>query len=188
MVYASARCKMKSRLQHTVLSQHLKQAHVFLYYTALRVHSADVAQIGITALVRNLYCHHFLLLQLTSSWYCHCPMYFHKAIHTGQWLMKGVQQSLWDMNPPQMLLCWHCAGSSTMVGIRVLCGILPFVILHFSQLYIRSASDLRHLPSAYHKTSFTYSLCLAYLWIFGWQMLINIYNVRYDKANFERSL
>lgn len=50
LVYASARCKMKSRLQRTVPSQHLKQAHVFLYYTALTVYSAGVVQIGIVKL------------------------------------------------------------------------------------------------------------------------------------------
>lgn len=49
-------------------------------------------------------------------------------------------------------------------------------------------NDLGHLLPAYHNTGFTYSLCLAYFGIFERQILINMYNIKYDKADFERSL
>lgn len=38
----------------------------------------------------SLYCHHFLLLQLTSSWCCHCCIQFHKAIQTGALITTPV--------------------------------------------------------------------------------------------------
>lgn len=46
LFYASARCKTNSRLQCTALSQHLKQAHMCLYYSALGVCCAEAVQIG----------------------------------------------------------------------------------------------------------------------------------------------
>lgn len=46
LFYASARCKTSSRLQSTALSQHLKQAHTCLYYSALAVCRAEAAQIS----------------------------------------------------------------------------------------------------------------------------------------------
>lgn len=49
-------------------------------------------------------------------------------------------------------------------------------------------NDLGHLLPAYHNTGFTYSLCLACLGIFERQIVITTYNIKYDKADFERSL
>lgn len=46
LFYASARCKTSSRLQCTALSQHSKQAHMCLYYSALAVCHAEAVQIG----------------------------------------------------------------------------------------------------------------------------------------------
>lgn len=83
LFYASGRCKMSSRLQCTALSQHLKQAHVFLLQCIRRMSCRSSANWYSTNILRgSLYCHHFLLLQLTLSWFCHCCIQFHTAIQT----------------------------------------------------------------------------------------------------------
>lgn len=46
LFYAPARCKTNSRLQRTALSQHLKQAHLCLYDSALAECCAEAVQIG----------------------------------------------------------------------------------------------------------------------------------------------
>lgn len=124
LFYASARCKTSSRLQCTALSQHLKQAHMCLYHSALSVCPAEALQIG-TA-----------------------PMLSEEAFNV----------TIFSFNSP-----WaHTA--------------------------VAALNSTKQYKQGHFNTGFTYSHFLAFLWIFGGQMLTDMCNIKFDKTYFEKVL
>lgn len=90
LFYASARCKTNSRLQCTITAFKASPYVFILLCIRSMLCRSSANWYSTYVLEGSLYGHHFLLLQLTSSWCCHCCIQFHKAIQTGALITTPV--------------------------------------------------------------------------------------------------